>query len=252
MISFILVLFPFRRPHSRLIAVLIMSFGVFTIFPVFQAVNRGMSFETDIEIPKASEYMLYGDFDGFQTTMNVVIHTEQNGHTMGHQMLSAALFFVPRSFWKGKGEATAEMVSADLGWHFTNLSTPIVGELYIDWGFIGVVIGGFLIGHLFRRLDLMYTAAVDYGGGNAPAHRHRRVELDHHHPVPRVAARRHRVLPRADRRRLSGPHLALSPAFHRDPQSQAKGRDGRRIGRRVTRIRHAAAASGASTRRSLF
>ena len=167
-ITFILVLFPFRRPHSRIIAVLIMSFGVFTVFPVFQAVNRGKTFDTNIEIPKASEYMLYGDFDGFQTTMNVVVHTEQNGHTMGRQILSAALFFVPRSFWKDKGEATGVMVSEDLGWHFTNLSTPIVGELYIDGGLLGVIIGGFLIGHLFRRLDHMYTAAVDYGGITLP------------------------------------------------------------------------------------
>ena len=167
-ITLILVLYPFRWPQSRLAAVLVLSFGVFTVFPIAQAINRGMDFRTDIKIPNASEYMLFGDFDGFQTTMNVVLYTELNGHTYGHQMLTAAMFFVPRSFWKGKAEATAELVSADLGWHFTNLSTPIVGELYIDWSYFGVIFGGFLIGYLFRRFDLLYTAAIDHGGITIP------------------------------------------------------------------------------------
>ena len=163
-IALLLIFFPFRHPKTRLAAVLIISFGIFTVFPISQQINRGTSFKAQIELPSASEYMLSGDFDGFQTTMNAVVYTEQHGHTMGHQIGSAMLVFIPRSLWPGKAEATGVLTSKSFGYVFTNLSTPIVGELYIDWGVFGVIIGGLLIGLVIRRLDLMYTAAIEYGG----------------------------------------------------------------------------------------
>ena len=66
--------------------------------------------------------------------------------------LSSVFFFVPRFFWPGKSEATGVLVANELNYRFDNLSTPLMAEFYMDGGFLGVIIGMFLLGMLYRYL----------------------------------------------------------------------------------------------------
>ena len=58
------------------------------------------------------------------------------------------------------------MIAEALGYRFTNLSTPFPAEMYLDFSFVGVILGGLLVGYLYRRLDYLCAAAVDYGRPN--------------------------------------------------------------------------------------
>lgn len=93
------------------------------------------------------------DFDGFQQTVNAVHYVNVHGHTWGHHLLSALLFWVPRSLWESKAIPAGNVVAASRGYQFQNLSLPFWAEVFVEFGFIGVVVVLFFFGVLARRLD---------------------------------------------------------------------------------------------------
>lgn len=164
LIVVLMICFSFRNYISKSIAIIVLCAGVLTIFPISQSLNRGGEFNTDIEFPNFISYMKNGDFDGFQTTTNAIIYAERHGYKYGNQILSALLFFIPRSVWTGKSQHAGEVTGQFLGYKYTNISTPIVGEIYLDFGIIGVIFGGIIIGIIYKYADTMYDAAVGLGG----------------------------------------------------------------------------------------
>jgi hypothetical protein len=77
----------------------------------------------------------------------------QNGWTIGY----IALSFVPRIFWPDKpGTTIGEWVSQTYGSAYdlyTDVGATWMGELYFNWGYIGVAVGMFVIGFLCRMLQ---------------------------------------------------------------------------------------------------
>jgi hypothetical protein len=105
------------------------------------------------------------DFDGFQQWVNTVLYVGGRGPEWGQTMLSAALFFVPRSVWSGKSVPASITVAEYRGYGFTNLSLPVSAELYMNFGAAGVAIGMFALGMLWARLDHAWLTAP----GSLPA-----------------------------------------------------------------------------------
>lgn len=62
------------------------------------AIARGDP-ETAFELSPFEYYVTSGDFDGLQSTINVVAMHDGKGGKEGLNLLSAILFFVPRSVW---------------------------------------------------------------------------------------------------------------------------------------------------------
>jgi hypothetical protein len=93
------------------------------------------------------------DFDGFQQVINTVSYVTARGYTDGIHILSALLFFVPRSIWSGKASPASIDVAAARGYTFTDLSLPLPAEIYLDLGWVGVLGVMLLIGYVFGRLD---------------------------------------------------------------------------------------------------
>ncbi|MGB0789634.1 MAG: hypothetical protein ACPGQR_08885, partial [Marinirhabdus sp.] len=101
-------------------------------------------------IYKAFTTLNYDAFANFSTTIDYVRH---NGLSWGCQLLSALLFFVPRSIWAGKPIGTGEFIGdylvSDYGYHFTNLSNPYVSEGYINFGWLGIVFFAIVLAAVF-------------------------------------------------------------------------------------------------------
>lgn len=83
------------------------------------------------------------------------------GHTSGYQTLSSLLFFVPRALWEAKGVASAEILGVYLMDHYshwmTNISFPILAEGYLEFGIVGVVAVGALVGQYCKFIDYLTT-----------------------------------------------------------------------------------------------
>lgn len=99
------------------------------------------------------------DFDGFQQVVNTLSYVQTHGYAAGRHLLSAVLFFVPRSVWPDKATIASADVATHAGYSFTNLSLPIHAELYLQFGVVGLVVGMLLLGILASRVDSAWLLA---------------------------------------------------------------------------------------------
>lgn len=102
-----------------------------------------------------------GDVDAFGMMALTLKWQGIHGLTWGMQMLGAALFWVPRAIWPSKPVGTGAMVSAGMGFDFTNFSVPIMTEPLVDFGLIGVPIVAFAFGWILSATDRSYWSPFD-------------------------------------------------------------------------------------------
>ena len=140
--------------------------GICIIFPLMYDLKYfdvGTFFETRI----ASFFGAYEeafnsvDFDAFTMLCRIMIYAEDYGFSFGRQLVSVVFFFVPRAILPIKGQPTGSMVTTAQGSSYTNLSAPAMGEGYIDFGLIGVVLYAAVFAIAFRSLDRAFL-----GGGH--------------------------------------------------------------------------------------
>lgn len=62
-------------------------------------------------------------------------------------------FFVPRAIWPSKPEGSGFLLADKAYLTFNNISMPLVSEFYLDFSYIGIFIGMFLLGVFYRFLD---------------------------------------------------------------------------------------------------
>ncbi|GAK88231.1 hypothetical protein JCM19297_2744 [Nonlabens ulvanivorans] len=81
-----------------------------------------------------SEGYMSLNYDAFINIGVVMEHVEFDGFSYGYQLLSALLFFVPRSLWVAKPDSSGLIVGNHVidhyDFHFANLSNPYIAELY--------------------------------------------------------------------------------------------------------------------------
>lgn len=91
-----------------------------------------------------SEGYMSLNYDAFINIGVVMEHVEFDGLSYGYQLLSALLFFVPRSLWITKPDASGLIVGNHVidhyDFYFANLSNPYIAEGYMNFGIIGVVL----------------------------------------------------------------------------------------------------------------
>ncbi|MEO9502338.1 O-antigen polymerase [Nonlabens ulvanivorans] len=90
-----------------------------------------------------SEGYMSLNYDAFINIGVVMEHVEFDGLSYGYQLLSALLFFVPRSLWVAKPDASGLIVGNHVidhyDFYFANLSNPYIAEGYMNFGIIGVI-----------------------------------------------------------------------------------------------------------------
>lgn len=101
------------------------------------------------------------DFDGFQQVINSLKYVEDIGLSWGAHIVSAIAYPVPRSLWADKALPASIDVASHVGYHFTNLSLPIHAELYIEYGWVGVIAGLALLGYVAGRVDHAWLREPD-------------------------------------------------------------------------------------------
>lgn len=129
---------------------LVMLLGLAVLYPLANSF-RNERYRNEIRFGLDAYYTF--DFDGFQQTVNTVYYVDAHGHTWGHHLISALLFWVPRSLWEGKAIGAGNTVAAGRGYEFTNLALPYWAEVYMEFTLVGVVVLFFFYGKLTRRLD---------------------------------------------------------------------------------------------------
>jgi hypothetical protein len=154
-LAVIVTLVDFSKPWLRGGFVSAMVFGLAVVYPLAD-LFRNEAKRSHLRLG-ASAYYTY-DFDGFQTTVNAVDYTQQHGHTWGYHLISALMFWVPRSMWTDKARPAGIVVAENRGYTFQNLSLPLWAELFMEFWWVGVAVVFFGYGWLARRLDTVILA----------------------------------------------------------------------------------------------
>jgi hypothetical protein len=150
-IIFITVVFTLTK-RRKVVLLSIFIIGQFTIFPAIGLLSRGDISEL-FSSSLVDFFVNNGDFDGFQSTINVVRYADSSGYRYGLNLLSAVLFFLPRELWPGKSIGTGGEAAMFNGYEFINISAPLPSEFYVDFGMFGAAIGAFLFGALLSKVD---------------------------------------------------------------------------------------------------
>lgn len=153
--SLLIVLLRPRSSRAGFVYLAIGLVGTLLIYPLANAFRTANATVSDI----TSRTFTGADFDGFQQVVNAMNYVESVGWAWGHHIVSAVLFFVPRSLWQDKADPASLEVAAFAGYRFTNLSLPIHAELYMQLGLLGVAMGMLGIGFTAGRLDAAWLGA---------------------------------------------------------------------------------------------
>jgi hypothetical protein len=142
----------FSRARLKIFAAVFAIISIFTVFPTLDYFARG-----DVSNGLTIEPLRYiaesGDLDGLQSTLNVYEMVQSQGLSWGRQFAGVVLSYVPRNIWPQKPYSTGTSAAASAGYDFTNLSAPLISEIYVDFGMIGVAIVPFFLGWLIISLD---------------------------------------------------------------------------------------------------
>jgi hypothetical protein len=131
-----------RGENARLcllIASMVLIFPAATLF-THNHTHAGVTFDAAIDAIKDHYFSTH--YDAWANIYTCVEMVTKQGLHWGQQLLGDFLFFVPSGVWHAKplatGIAIGNYLILNYGMWFTNLSAPLVGEAYIDFGVIGV------------------------------------------------------------------------------------------------------------------
>ncbi|MGP4110645.1 hypothetical protein ACTWP5_06975 [Streptomyces sp. 4N509B] len=128
------------------------------LFPVADRFRYDEAGRQQVESTSLLEPLVVKDYDQVNMVANTITYVDDgNAHTFGEQLAGAALFFVPRSVWEGKPQDTGFLVGEWMGTDSPNLSSPLWGELWLDFGPVGMTVGFLAVGYLAARTDRRYV-----------------------------------------------------------------------------------------------
>lgn len=142
----LLLLWHPTRALRGLVTVGVLFFAFLLVYPL-APVLQGDALSIDTNIFAGV------DFDGFQQIINTMLYVDGTGHTGGIYLLSALGFFIPRGLWDAKTSPASLDVSAASDYVFVNLSLPVHAEIYLEFGWIGILLACWLLAWLWCTLD---------------------------------------------------------------------------------------------------
>ncbi len=131
----------------------------FPLTSQFRSMKAGDTFSTQAVGNIISKFK-HGDYDAYQQILNTIKYVDSNGFSLGNNFLGSLLFWVPRQYWSSKPYGSGQVISAGVGYSFTNLSEPLWAEAYYAFGYLGVIIVLFGFGYLSGKLDQLYQATT--------------------------------------------------------------------------------------------
>lgn len=147
-----------KRTHTRIVdcAVIIGLSVIFPFFCIFKTMTITDLLAGNIKFSGIIDSYNTVDFDAFSMLVRTIRYVRENELEMGTQLINVLFFWVPRSIWITKPYPSGQVVAADQGQIYTNVSCPIHAEGYINFGVIGVLLYAFTFAKILRFFDNMY------------------------------------------------------------------------------------------------
>ncbi len=165
-----LMLIAFEKRIDRTFFPIFIFFALFILFPILSAL-RNISDESIMskitnQIVNGSSFY-GGDFDSYSMLIRSINFYEEASIPFFKQLLGPLFFYVPRSVWPDKPVGTGMYVAENSGMIFTNVSSPLIAEGYINGGMFGVVLFAFVLGAAVTRYDRYFWRSNNVSLGRA-------------------------------------------------------------------------------------
>lgn len=132
--------------------------GLLVLFPLADAFRLSTTARVEVVDPVTA--LTSGDFDSFAQIVNSAQLVSEQGIEYGRQLMGVIFFWVPSSIWAGKPTDTGAYLADYKGYEYTNLSAPMWAELFVNGGWLLLVVGFFVMGRVIRRLDAQAEAEL--------------------------------------------------------------------------------------------
>lgn len=132
--------------------------GLLIMFPISYLFKKYTLFDvlsTGVKLDVIGVF-LGVDFDAHSILCRIIQFVEKNSLQLGGQIKSVIFFFVPRAILDIKGIPTGQLVATKQGSYYTNVSAPLMGEGYIDFGIIGVILYAAIFAYVLKKIDKAY------------------------------------------------------------------------------------------------
>ena len=143
------ILFDMHKLRNKVVFSAMSLGGILVFLPVLNLISREASFSG----ASINRLLTHGDFGQYQGMLTAISWVEDQGLRWGHQFSGWFAFFIPRALWSGKPLSTGEVSAEALAMPFTNFSVPIQGELFVDFGYFGLVTLTIMLSYMAARLD---------------------------------------------------------------------------------------------------
>jgi hypothetical protein len=125
--------------------------ALLVIFPVMDAFRYGIP--TDFGDANPIVAFTSPDYDSFANITNGYLIVERDGIRVFGQFLGVLLFWIPRVLWPEKPVDTGIYIAQNRGYPVTNLSAPFWIEMYMNGGFVILVLAMFAAGYFLHGWD---------------------------------------------------------------------------------------------------
>jgi oligosaccharide repeat unit polymerase len=146
-IPILMLFFSTMRRADVLAALLLLSIAI--VFP-FLNQFRYFSGIANLQLLPKAEFFFAGHFDAYENLASAI---DSHFVTYGYQLIGVFLFFVPRSFWPDKPVGSGFEMAERSNYGFGNISMPFLGEGYVNFGYIGIIVFAAIIGLVMAWLD---------------------------------------------------------------------------------------------------
>ena len=141
--------------------------SIVVVMPVLSVTTRfGWDLDRVLNSRERGSLVEIPYIDTFDTLLHGVYFAHHFGMQFGAKILSILLCFVPRGWWADKPSVSGLDIGNQLfvqGLVGTpNLSMPIIGDFYMDFGLCGVVFGAVAVALAFRALLRVQPSVAGY------------------------------------------------------------------------------------------
>lgn len=165
-ISYVLILLClvfFQKKIKVNYMIILLIIGLIFVFPLLNFFRNGfnqINFNDFFNLVKTQFISLH--FDSYSQLVADIKYIEYFGYSYGLQLLSVLLFFVPRSLFPAKFEGSGAVIGHFLNQYtdfyyiaagFSNVSNPFIGEIFLNFGVIGIIIAPIILVLFFNYLN---------------------------------------------------------------------------------------------------
>lgn len=146
------------------ILIIIALFVIFPLLQMFKWYDLSDLLTGNVEMKNMLTIFNSMDFDAYTMLQRTIEYVESEGYTLGNQIISSILFFIPRVIWSAKPYPTGQFIAMSQNSIFTNLSCPLIAEIFIDFGIVGVFVSSIMLAILVSKLDYIYFNKNEING----------------------------------------------------------------------------------------